>query len=136
VADIDLTALLGYHGAHGGEATMTVVRPQLQFGVTYLGDGDLVTGFSEKPRSEHWINGGFFCFQRSVLGRLDADCVLERGPLEMLAADRQLHARRHEGFWACMDTYKDAVALNDLWEQGQPPWRTWDQHAPAAASAR
>ncbi|HEX5308197.1 MAG TPA: sugar phosphate nucleotidyltransferase [Solirubrobacteraceae bacterium] len=124
LADVDLHALLAYHDRHGRQATMTVVRPELQFGVTELDGGDgRVLGFHEKPRSEHWINGGFFCFERDVLQRLDVDSVLERKPLEGLAADDQLRAHRHEGFWECMDTYKDAIALNDLWNSGAPPWR-------------
>ncbi|MGH2904835.1 MAG: sugar phosphate nucleotidyltransferase [Solirubrobacteraceae bacterium] len=126
VADIDLGALLEFHAGHGATATMTVVRPELQFGVTELDGRDgRVTGFKEKPRSEHWINGGFFCMQREALGYLERDSVLERAPLEMLAAEGALRAYRHEGFWECMDTYKDAVALNDLWESGQAPWRLW-----------
>jgi glucose-1-phosphate cytidylyltransferase len=124
LADVDLGALLGHHERHGRLATMTVVRPQLQFGVTELdGDDGRVLGFHEKPRSEHWINGGFFCFEPGVLERLAVDSVLEREPLEGLAADDQLRAWRHEGFWECMDTYKDAVALNDLWRSGAAPWR-------------
>jgi glucose-1-phosphate cytidylyltransferase len=82
-----------------------------------------VEGFSEKPRSEHWINGGFFCFEPGVFGCMDEDSVLEREPLARLAADGQLHAHRHEGFWDCMDTYKDAVVLNDLWVAREAPWR-------------
>jgi glucose-1-phosphate cytidylyltransferase len=126
VADIDLDALLEFHAKHGATATMTVVRPELQFGVTELdGKDGRVTGFKEKPRSEHWINGGFFCMQREALNYLVQDSVLERAPLELLAAESELRAYRHEGFWECMDTYKDAVALNDLWESGQAPWRLW-----------
>jgi glucose-1-phosphate cytidylyltransferase len=125
VADVDLSRLLAFHAGHDGAATMTVVRPDLQFGVTDLDGDDRVTGFHEKPRSEHWINGGFFVFDRAVLGRLRPDQVLEREPLEALAADGELRAFRHDGFWDCMDTYKDAVLLNDLWASGTPPWRTW-----------
>jgi glucose-1-phosphate cytidylyltransferase len=123
VADIDLDALLSSHAEHAGLATMTVVRPHLQWGVAELGEGDLVGGFTEKPRSDHWINGGFFCFEPGVLGYLDEGSVLEREPLARLAAEGQLHAHRHEGFWDCMDTYKDAVVLGDLWEAGDAPWR-------------
>lgn len=123
LASVDLTALLRFHGAHGALATMTVVRPELQFGVTELDAGDgRVLGFREKPRSEHWINGGFFCFEAGVLGYLEPTSVLERKPLEGLAADGELRAYRHEGFWECMDTYKDAIALNDLWASGEAPW--------------
>ena len=132
VSDVDLRALLAFHREHGAAASMTVVRPRLQFGVTELAADGRVTGFVEKPRSEHWINGGFFCFQAEVLDRLDEDCILEREPLEGLAADGQLRARPHEGFWECMDTYKDAVALNDMWADGRAPWRVWDQDAVGA----
>lgn len=123
LADIDLAALLRFHASHGSPATMTVVRPQLQFGVAKLdSEGGRVLGFTEKPRSEHWINGGFFCFEPAALLYMRADSVLEREPLQGLARDGQLQAYRHEGFWECMDTYKDAVALNDLWASGEPPW--------------
>jgi glucose-1-phosphate cytidylyltransferase len=125
VADVDLGALLRFHRAHGRAATMTVVRPRLQFGVTELDGDGRVTGFEEKPRSEHWVNGGFFCFEPQVLDRIGAGMVLEREPLEGLAADGDLHAWRHQGFWDCMDTYKDAVLLNDLWDSGAAPWKVW-----------
>jgi glucose-1-phosphate cytidylyltransferase len=123
VADIDLHALLAAHRAHGDLATVTVVQPELQFGVAELDGDGRVRGFCEKPRAQQWVNGGFFCFEPGVVGFLAEDSVLEREPLERLAAAGQLHAFRHEGFWDCMDTYKDAVLLNDLWEQGLAPWR-------------
>lgn len=126
VADVDLGALLDFHAGRGALATMTVVRPHLQWGVAEL-DGDAVAGFVEKPRSEHWINGGFFCFEPGALGYLDEASVLEREPLARLAAAGQLGAYRHEGFWDCMDTYKDAVLLGDLWAAGEAPWRIWDE---------
>ncbi len=122
VADIDLSALLGLHLSHGGLATMTVVRPRLPWGVARLDREGRVEGFVEKPRSEHWINGGFFCFEPGALDYLDEESILEREPLERLARDGQLRAYRHEGFWDCMDTYKDAVILNDLWQSGKAPW--------------
>jgi glucose-1-phosphate cytidylyltransferase len=121
VADVDLGSLLEFHEGHGAAATVTVVRPHLQWGVARL-DGERVEGFVEKPRSEHWINGGFFCFEPAVFDYLDEDSALERNPLERLAAAEQLRAYRHEGFWDCMDTYKDAVVLNDLWAGGEAPW--------------
>lgn len=123
VADIDLHALLTAHRAHGDLATVTVVQPELQFGVAEIDASGRVSGFQEKPRAEHWVNGGFFCFEPGVQSYLAEDSVLEREPLERLAAAGELHAYRHDGFWDCMDTYKDAVLLNDLWEQGMAPWR-------------
>ena len=128
VADIDLGALLGFHREQGALATVTVVRPNLQWGVAEL-KGDAVTGFVEKPRSEHWINGGFFCFEPGVFDYLGPDSILEREPLERLAAAGELRAYRHEGFWDCMDTYKDAVVLNDLWASSRAAWRIWDAAA-------
>jgi glucose-1-phosphate cytidylyltransferase len=130
VADIDLQALVDFHREGGSRATVTVVRPELQFGVADLGEDDLVRGFHEKPTVDSWINGGFFCFEPEVFDYLAENSVLEREPLERLAADGELRAYRHSGFWDCMDTYKDAVLLNDLWASGDPPWRVWSE-APA-----
>jgi glucose-1-phosphate cytidylyltransferase len=125
VADIDLRRLIEHHTAHGGLATMTVVRPELQFGIAEVDGEGRVRGFREKPRSEHWVNGGFFCFEPGALGYIVEESVLEREPLERLARAGQLHAFRHEGFWDCMDTYKDAVLLNDIWAAGGAPWKVW-----------
>jgi glucose-1-phosphate cytidylyltransferase len=122
VADIDLGAQLAFHRSHGQLATMTVVRPHLQWGIAELESDGRVAGFAEKPRSEHWINGGFFCFEPEALDYIGEDSVLEREPLKRLAAEERLFAYRHEGFWDCMDTYKDAVVLNDLWDAGDAPW--------------
>jgi glucose-1-phosphate cytidylyltransferase len=122
VADIDLAALAASHAEAGALVTMTVVRPQLPFGVALLDERDRVTGFSEKPRAERWVNAGFFVCEPGFAAYLAPDLVLEREPLERLAADGGLHAYRHHGFWACMDTYKDAVRLNDLWASGNAPW--------------
>ena len=123
VADIDLHALIGFHQQHGALATVTVVRPQLQFGVARLNGDDVVAGFEEKPQFDGWINGGFFCFEPGVLDYIEEDSILEREPLEKLANEGELRAYKHTGFWDCMDTYKDAVLLNDLWEAGRAPWK-------------
>jgi glucose-1-phosphate cytidylyltransferase len=104
---------------------MTVVRPPLPFGVAELDGDGIVKGFREKPRSEHWVNGGFFCFEPAALATLGPDSTLEREPLESLADGGGLRAFRHEGFWGCLDTLKDAVLLNDLWASGRAPWRVW-----------
>ena len=125
LADIDLGALLTEHARGGATATMTVVRPRLPFGVAELDDDGGVLGFVEKPRSEHWVNAGFFCFEPELFGMLASDSVLEREPLDGLARRGQLRAFRHEGFWGCMDTYKDAVVLNDLWGAARAPWKLW-----------
>jgi glucose-1-phosphate cytidylyltransferase len=117
LADIDLTALLAAH--RGALATITVVRPELPFGVAML-DGERVSGFREKPRADQWVNGGFMVFEPGALEYLSADAVLEREPLERLAADGALGAYRHGGYWRCLDTYKDAVLLEE--ESGTSPW--------------
>jgi glucose-1-phosphate cytidylyltransferase len=126
VADVDQRRLLEFHRSHNRIATVTVVRPRLGFGVVELDGGDRVARFREKPRLDSWINGGFFVFDRRVFDYIDEDSVLEREPMERLAADGELIAYRHEGFWACMDTYKDTIDLNSAWARGQAPWRTWN----------
>ena len=126
VADIDLAGLAACHRASGRAATLTVVQPQLQFGVAELDRGGRVRGFREKPQLEEWVNGGFFCFEPQVLDLLVPGSVLEREPLEKLSGAGQLQAYRHEGFWDCLDTYKDALLLNDLWSSGEAPWKIWE----------
>jgi glucose-1-phosphate cytidylyltransferase len=122
VADIDLAGLLDDHREHGATATMAVVQPRLPFGVARLDGDGTVCGFTEKPRSELWVNAGFFCFERAALEVLEPGSVLEREPLEQLAAAGQLRAYRHHGFWECMDTYKDWITLNEMWAGGGAPW--------------
>jgi glucose-1-phosphate cytidylyltransferase len=127
VGNIDLSRLVEFHREGGSLATMTVVRPELQFGIADLDGDGLVRGFHEKPRLNDWINAGFFCFEPGVFDYLSENSVLEREPLQRLAMDRELRAYKHDGFWACMDTYKDAELLNDLWEAGAPAWRVWSE---------
>ena len=119
VADIDLAALVTRHRASRALATMTVVRPELPFGIAML-DGERVTGFREKPRAEQWVNGGFFVLEPGALEYLSPESVLEREPLERLAGDGALAAYRHTGYWRCLDTYKDAVVLEE--EAASAPW--------------
>ena len=133
VADINLEELAVFHRNHGGLATVTVVRPRAQFGVAHLDGDDRVLAFEEKPRLEHWVNGGFFCFEPRFLDYLHEDSVLESAPLRRAAADGELHAFRHTGFWECMDTYKDAAMLNDVWRAGGAPWAVWERKAAARA---
>ena len=127
VADIDLASQLTFHAREDALATMTVVRPYSQWGIAMIDDADRITGFQEKPRLDYWINGGFFCLEPAFLDYLEETSVLERDPLERAAAGGRLAAFRHHGFWDCMDTYKDAVTLNDLWESGTAPWRVWER---------
>jgi glucose-1-phosphate cytidylyltransferase len=122
VSDIDLGALLDDHLSRRRSATMAVVQPCLPFGVAHLNGDGSVLGFAEKPRSELWVNAGFFCFERTALDLVEPGSVLEREPLERLAGAGELGAFRHEGFWECMDTHKDWITLNELWESGRAPW--------------
>ena len=127
VADIDLSTQLAFHGRQDALATMTVVRPYSQWGIAMIDEEERVSGFQEKPRLEYWINGGFFCLEPEFLDYVEDTSVLERDPLERAAADGRLAAFRHHGFWDCMDTYKDAVTLNDLWASDSAPWRIWER---------
>ena len=126
VADIDIRALLKCHSQHGRLATVTAVRPMSRFGVLEL-DGDSgVTSFAEKPQVEQWVSAGFFVFNQRVFDYLDDNCVLEREPLERLASEGQLMAYKHPGFFHAMDTYRDYVFLNQLWDSGQALWKVWE----------
>jgi glucose-1-phosphate cytidylyltransferase len=136
LADIDLVALLRVHEQSGSMATMTVVRPYNQWGVAMIDEQGRITGFREKPRMQDWINGGFMVLEPAALEYVDEDSILERDPLERIAAAEGLSAYRHDGFWDCMDTYKDAIVLNDLWASGDPPWRTWSPAEDATGAAR
>lgn len=122
VADIDLAAELEFHRAHGRAATMAVVRPASPWGKATLDEDGRIAGFVEKPKLESWINGGFMFMEPAALATIGADDVLEQEPLERLAAAGELFGYRHTGFWDCMDTYKDALVLNELCAGGDPPW--------------
>jgi glucose-1-phosphate cytidylyltransferase len=127
VSNVDLARLLAFHRAHGKLATVTAVRPTARFGHLDF-EGDRITEFSEKPQTrEGWINGAFFVLEPAVLDYIDGDATQwEREPMERLARDGQLMAYRHEGFWQCMDTLRDKKLLEDLWNAGSPPWKTWE----------
>jgi len=128
VADVDLRALLAFHEAHGKLATVTAVQPPGRFGALELAeDEDVVRSFVEKPSGDGaWMNGGFFVLEPAVLDYIDGDETLfEHEPLERLAADGQLAAHRHRGFWQPMDTLRDKRTLEALWDGGAAPWKTW-----------
>ena len=124
LSDVDLSALLDFHLTHGKIATLTAVHPISSFGIIELGADSTVKEFKEKPILENWINGGFFAFERRLFDYLSVDSVLEREPLATLAEEGQLTAFKHAGFWKCMDTYKDNIELNELWN-GDAPWKIW-----------
>lgn len=126
VGDIDIGALMAFHRQHGRQATVTAVRPPGRFGNLAIRD-DMVEAFMEKPDGDgQLINGGFFVLEPSVIDHIDGDLtVWERDPMERLAADRNLLAYRHTGFWQCMDTLRDKLRLTEMWEKGDAPWKTW-----------
>ena len=126
VSNVDVGALLARHEAMGKRATVTAVRPPARFGGLTVADGH-VRSFDEKPQvGEGWVNGGFMVFEPSIVDYITDDAtVLERTPLEALAAESQLCAYLHEGFWQCMDTVRDVTTLRDLWDTGGAPWKTW-----------
>lgn len=125
VADLNIQRLLEFHKSHGKTGTVTAANPPSQFGLLNFDAQGRVQKFQEKPQTHQWINGGFFIFQKEFFQYLGEDSVLEKEPLEKLSKDGQLFAWKHESFWKCMDTYKDTVALNELWAGGNPPWKIW-----------
>jgi glucose-1-phosphate cytidylyltransferase len=126
VCDIDVRALLDFHGACGRIATVTAVRPPARFGGLVF-DGPLVAEFTEKPQiGEGWINGGYMVFEPRVFDYIKSDDVsLEIDVLETLARERELAAYKHEGFWQCMDTLRDKRQLDQMWRDNQAPWHVW-----------
>ena len=127
VADIDITALVAFHKAQKVRATLTATLPPGRFGALDF-DGDKVRSFKEKPRGDGaMINGGFFVLSSSVLDGIEDDStVWEQGPLEQLAAQGQLAAFKHTGFWQPMDTLRDKTHLEELWASGKAPWKVWE----------
>jgi glucose-1-phosphate cytidylyltransferase len=126
VGDVNISATIALHNTEGRLATVTAVQPPGRFGALIL-DGNRITAFQEKPVGDGgWINGGFFVLSPKVGDYIEGDTtVWERGPMERLAAEDQLTAYLHHGFWQPMDTLRDKVHLEDLWASGQPPWKIW-----------
>lgn len=127
VGNVNIDDLLAFHQGHGRLATVTGVQPRSQYGILEADDGGHVTSFGEKPKLDHWINAGFLVFDRAVLRYLDDpnDVNLERETLPRLAEDGQLMMYKHTGFWRSMDTFKDALALDEIWRESAP-WKMWD----------
>jgi len=126
VSDVNIHDLVEFHKSHGKIATVTTVSPISRFGMLELDGGDRVQRFTEKPRTDGWMSAGYFVLNRKVFEYLGGDeCIFEREPLERLAADGQLVAYRHEGFFYAMDTYREYQHLNELWSSGTAPWMVW-----------
>jgi len=126
VANVNIKDLIAFHEQNGKLASVTAVHPSSRFGELSIED-NMVGVFQEKPQVHSgWINGGFFVFQREVLELIRGDDeVLEQGLLVRLASIKQLAVFQHDGFWQCMDTYREMKLLNELWETGQTPWSVW-----------
>ena len=128
VGNVDITALIQFHLAHGKQATMTATRPAGRYGSLKFGRDDTVERFEEKPEGDGtWINGGYFVLHPDVIDRIFDDATSwEIEPLSGLVQDGQLSAFKHEGFWQPMDTLSERNLLNDLWESGKAPWKVWE----------
>lgn len=126
VSTVDLQKLLAFHRNHGRLITMTAVRPPARYGHLEF-DGDRIHEFTEKPQTaEGWINGAFFVAEPQVFDYIEGDeTQFEKEPLERLAADGELMAYKHDGFWQCMDTRRDKYVLEKLWDSGEAPWKIW-----------
>jgi glucose-1-phosphate cytidylyltransferase len=126
LSDVDVTAQINFHRSHGKLATVTAVQPQGRYGALDM-RGAVVNGFIEKPQGDGgWINGGFFVLSPKVLALIADDAVAwESGPMQELASRGELHAYYHRGFWQPMDTLRDKLMLEDLWQSGNAPWKTW-----------
>ncbi|MBZ5723458.1 MAG: glucose-1-phosphate cytidylyltransferase [Acidobacteriia bacterium] len=126
VCDVDIRGLADFHQSHGKIATVTTVPPISRFGMIELGGESRVHRFTEKPKTDGWMSAGFFALKQEVFDYLGGDdCIFERDPLERLAAEGQLMAYRHDGFFYAMDTYREYQHLNSLWSSGAAPWKVW-----------
>lgn len=122
LADIDLNKLLEFHLQEKKVATITAVKPLSQFGVLEINDSNEIQSFKEKPLLDFFINGGFFVFKKEIFNYLNDESVLEKEPFEKLAAEKQITAFKHSGFWKCMDTFKDMLEFKDLIEKEKAAW--------------
>jgi len=126
VGDVDVSALVSFHKNQGRTATLTGVQPPGRFGALDV-EGTKVSGFQEKPDGDgSWVNGGFFVLEPAVFDLVENDSTIwERSPLESLASSDQLSIYKHSGFWQPMDTLRDKLHLEELWESGKAPWKVW-----------
>lgn len=128
VGDIDIPAAIEFHRAHGKVLTLTAVHPPGRFGELGIDEGGVVREFNEKPQTEGgWINGGFFVASSRVFDFIpdDDQTIFEQAPVQTIAAADELRAFHHRGFWQPMDTHREFLLLNELWEAGKAPWKTW-----------
>ena len=128
VSNVNIKEAFDFHKKHGKLATMTAVQPESRFGVLDIQD-DKVMRFREKKQSDAgWINGGFMILEPEVIDYVKDDTIMfEKEPMEALAKDGQLMCYKHYGFWQCMDTLRDKIKLENLWNKGQAPWKVWKE---------
>ncbi|QZY57020.1 glucose-1-phosphate cytidylyltransferase [Crassaminicella profunda] len=126
LADIDINSLLDFHKKKGRIATVTGIKKINQYG-TLIVDNDIASSFEEKPNTNDIINGGFFVLNKEIFSYIgnEKDCIFEREPLMNLANDSQLAVYQHKGFWVAMDTYKDLLKVNEMWENSKAYWKVW-----------
>ena len=127
LSDVNITNLIAYHNKFGKEATLTAARPQGRYGALKINSSGFVDHFQEKPDGDgSWINGGYFVLSPKVINRIEGDQTSWEGlPLSELASDGELVAYEHDGFWQPMDTLREKVLLNNLWNEGKAPWKVW-----------
>ena len=127
VGNINISDLISFHKKHGKKATLTATRPSARYGALNIGQNDMVVKFEEKPEGEgSWINGGFFVLHPSVIKLIKEDkSIWENEPLNKLSFDKELMAYKHDGFWMPMDTLREKIILNNLWNSDKAPWKTW-----------
>lgn len=125
LSDINLDALVEFHKSKKKIATLSGFHVRSRFGVVQADDNGIVNYWQEKPLMHDLIPGGYFVFNKSMFDYLDAECILEHRPFETLAKAGQLALYPHHGFWFCMDTFKEALTLNEMWKSGETPWKSW-----------
>jgi len=127
ISDVNISNLVDFHKKQNTIGVITAVHPHSKYGLMKEGENSIIEEFVEKPVLYDYINGGFFTFKKDVFDYLseDEDCILEREPFTKLVSEKQLSMFKHEGFWHCMDTYKDYLDLNKMWDSGNVPWKKW-----------
>ena len=126
VSDINMDTLLDFYKKEEKVATITCVKPLSQFGLINIDNNNVVTEFKEKPALDQWVNGGFFVFNKEIFNYFREGDILERETFERVAKKQEIAAYKFTGFWQCMDTYKDIIFLNNLWNSNKCPWKIWD----------
>jgi glucose-1-phosphate cytidylyltransferase len=128
ISDLNINELLAFHKKHGKSITMTAVQPEGRYGSVDINDNGIINEFIEKPKGDNsWINGGFFVCEPEVMDYISGNnTVFERDPLEKLAEEKKMYAYKYHGFWRCMDTLRDKIILNHLWDNNKANWKVWD----------